>query len=58
MLSGVLHGERAIKANIQIMRVFTRMREMLENQKGILKKLDNLERKDIEQDKKIILIFE
>jgi hypothetical protein len=58
MLSGVLHSERAIKVNIQIMRVFTRMREMLENQKEILKKLDNLERKDIEQDKKIILIFE
>jgi hypothetical protein len=32
------------------------MREMLANQKEILKKLDNLERKDIEQDKKIILI--
>jgi hypothetical protein len=58
MLSGVLHSERAIKVNIQIMRVFTRMREMLETHKEILKKLDNLERKDIEQDKKIILIFE
>jgi hypothetical protein len=58
MLSGVLHSERAIKVNIQIMRVFTRMREMLENQKEILKQLDDLERKDIEQDKKIILIFE
>ncbi len=58
MLSGVLHSDRAIKVNIQIMRVFTRLREMLETHKEILKKLDDLEKKDVEQDKKIILIFE
>ena len=58
MLSGVLHSERAIKVNIQIMRVFTRMREMFETHKEILKKLDYLERRDIEKDKKIMLIFE
>ena len=58
MLSGVLNSEVAIKVNIQIMRVFTRMREMLETHKEILKKLENLERKDIEQDEKIMLIFE
>jgi hypothetical protein len=29
MLSGVLHSERAITVNIQIMRVFTRVREIL-----------------------------
>ena len=58
MLSGVLHSERALKVNIQIMRVFTRMREMLETHKEILKKLDYLERRDIEQDEKIMLIFE
>jgi hypothetical protein len=58
MLSGVLHSERAIKVNIQIMRVFTRVREMLETHKEILKKLEYLERKDIEQDEKIMLIFE
>ena len=40
------------------MRVFTRIREMLETHKEILKKLEELERKDIEQDEKIILIFE
>jgi hypothetical protein len=58
MLSGVLHSDRAIKVNIQIMRVFTRMRKLLETHKEILQKLDNLERKDIEQDEKIILIFD
>jgi hypothetical protein len=58
MLSGVLKSERAIKVNIQIMRVFTRMREMLDTHKEILRKLEHLERKDIEQDEKILLIFE
>ncbi len=58
MLSGVLHSERAIKVNIQIMRVFTQMREMLQTHKEILKKLEQLERKGLEQDDKIILIFE
>jgi hypothetical protein len=58
MLSGVLHSMRAIKVNIQIMRVFTRMRKILETHTAILKKLDDLERKDIEHDKKILLIFE
>jgi hypothetical protein len=58
MLSGVLHSKRAIKVNIQIMRIFTRMRKILESHTAILKKLDDLERKDIEHDKKILLIFE
>jgi hypothetical protein len=34
------------------------MREMLTSHKDILKKLEELERKDIEQDDKIILILE
>lgn len=58
MLSGVLHSDRAIMVNIQIMRIFTRMRELLETHKEIFNKLDYLERKDIEHDEKIILIFQ
>ena len=58
MLSGVLHSERAISVNIQIMRVFTRMRKMPETNKEILMKLDDLEKRDIEHDEKIMLIFE
>ena len=58
MLSGVLHSDRAIKVNIQIMRVFTRMRKLLEAHKEILIKLDDLEKREIEQDEKIMLIFE
>ena len=58
MLSGLLHSERAINMNIHIMRVFSRMREMLVSHKEILIKLENLERKDIAQDEKIKVIPE
>jgi hypothetical protein len=58
MLSSVLNSERAIMVNIQIIRVFTRMRELLSTHKEILLKLEQLEQKDLEQDDKIALIFE
>jgi len=57
MLSSVLHSERAILMNIQIIRVFTRIRFLLENHSEILRKLEQIEQKDLEQDKKITLIF-
>ena len=58
MLSGVLHSERAIKVNIHIMRVFTRMRNIFASHEVILRKLEDLEKKDIEQDDKILIILE
>jgi hypothetical protein len=58
MLSSVLKSDRAIMVNIQIIRVFTKMRELLQTHKEILIKLDEIERKEIEQDQKIMLIFE
>jgi len=58
MLSSVLNSDRAILVNIQIMRVFTKMRALLESHKEILRKLESIEKKDIEQDEKILLIFE
>ena len=58
MLSSVLNSDRAILVNIQIMRVFTKMRALLESHKEILRKLESLEKKDIEQEDKILLIFE
>ena len=58
MLSSVLNSDRAISVNIQIIRVFSRMRQILETHKEILKKLESLEMKDIEQDEKIAVIFE
>ena len=58
MLSSILNSERAISVNIQIIRVFTRMRRMIESHKDILNKLEMLEKKDIELDEKVALIFE
>ena len=58
MLSSILNSERAISVNIQIIRVFTRMRAMIESHKEILKKLEMLEKKDIELNDKVTLIFE
>lgn len=58
MLSSVLNSERAITVNIQIIRIFTKMRALLATHKEILQKLEQLEKKDNEQDDKIMLIFE
>ena len=65
MLSGVLNSNRAIKVNIQIMRVFTRMREMIMTQKDIMMKLEVLEKNLLKNnqrlnkhDEDITLIFD
>ena len=58
MLSSVLNSDRAIMVNIQIIRVFTKMRELLETHKEILKRLEVLQQKETEQDYQILLIFE
>ncbi len=58
MLSSVLNSERAVLVNIHIIRVFTKMREMLLTHKDILLKLEKLERKAVSQDDEIKLIFE
>jgi hypothetical protein len=44
MLSSVLNSETAIEVNIQIIRIFTRMREMLLTHKDILMKLEQIEK--------------
>jgi hypothetical protein len=43
MLSSVLGSERAIAVNIQIMRAFVRMRELLISNRELAQKLDQLE---------------
>jgi hypothetical protein len=58
MLASVLNSERAIEVNIQIVRVFTRMREMLSTHKDILLKLEKIEKKLTRHDEEIVLIFQ
>jgi hypothetical protein len=57
MLSSVLNSERAILVNIHIIRIFTKLREMLLTHKDILRKLDKLERQAVQHDGDIKLIF-
>lgn len=57
MLSSVLNSERAIKVNIQIMRIYSKMREMLMTNQEILLRLENLEGKITKNDTDIQLIF-
>lgn len=52
MLSSVLNSERAIEVNIRIIRIFTKLREMLLSHKDILLKLEHLEKKIMNQDEK------
>ena len=45
MLSSVLRSRRAVDVNIEIMRTFVRLREMLSSHKDLARRLDNLEKK-------------
>ena len=58
MLSSILNSERAVQVNIHIIRVFTRMREMLLMHKDVLLKVEQQERKMVQHDDDIKLIFD
>lgn len=58
MLSTVLNSERAIQVNIQIMRAFVRLREILFTHKELAEKLSLLEQKVGKHDKEIRIIFQ
>jgi hypothetical protein len=57
MLSSVLNSPRAIAINIQIMRVFVKMRQMIISYKDLLEKIEKLEASDLEQNKHIRNIY-
>jgi hypothetical protein len=58
MLSSVLNSKKAIKVNIQIMRAFVKLKELLLTHKDLAIKLEELERKYVNHDRKIKAIFE
>jgi len=55
MLSSVLNSKRAIQVNIQIMRAFTRLRQILATHKELREKIELMERK---YDKQFRVVFE
>ena len=55
MLSSVLNSKRALQVNIEIMRTFVRLRQMLLSNKDLSRRLDELEKK---YDKQFAIVFD
>jgi len=58
MLSSVLKSKRAVVINIEIMRTFTKLREMLSTHQELQKQIDGIEKKFNVHDHKIKVILE
>jgi hypothetical protein len=57
MRSSVLNSEKAIKVNIQIMRIFTKIREILSDNLTLKLDIEEIKKKLANQDKNIELVF-
>jgi len=57
MLSGILNSDRAINVNIQIMRIFTRIRQILTDNLSAKLEIEEIKKKLVNQDKSIELVF-
>ena len=58
MLSSVLNSERAIQVNIQIMRIYSKLKLIVMDHKDMLLKLEKLERKVSKHDNKFSVVFD
>ena len=58
MLSSTLKSDKAIDVNIQIVRIFTKMRKFLLSQKELFQKMSVIESKVIGQSDEIKILFE
>jgi phage regulator Rha-like protein len=58
MLASVLNSERAIQVNIQIVRIFIKMRKMLASHDELLSKLEKIVCKLAKHDNQFLVIFE
>jgi len=57
MLSGILKSDRAISVNIQIMRIFTKIRAMFADTLSLKLEIEEIRKKVQNQDKNIELVF-
>lgn len=57
MLSGILSSDRAIAVNIQIMRIFTRIRQMLSDNTELRLDIEKIKTKLTNQDKNMEIVF-
>jgi len=58
MLSSVLNSETAIEVNIQVIRTFTRIRQMLSEHTEILLEVEKIKKKLDNQDKNMEVVFQ
>jgi phage regulator Rha-like protein len=58
MLSSVLSSDKAVETNIQIIRIFNKMREMLIQHKDIIAEIDKINNQIGNHEEKFMLIFE
>ncbi|HPM12266.1 MAG TPA: ORF6N domain-containing protein [Bacteroidales bacterium] len=58
MLSSVLKSKKAIDINIAIMRTFVMLRRVFEDNRELFNRLENVDKKLMEYDENIMLIFE
>jgi len=57
MLSSVLNSKQAIQVNIQIMRIYTKIREMILAHKDVFLRVEQVEKQMLKHDEKIELLF-
>ncbi len=55
MLSSVLRSKRAVQVNVEIMRAFVRLRQMISSHADLLKKIESLEKKYDAQFKQVFV---
>lgn len=58
MLSSILNSDRAIIVNIQIIRVFTRVRQFLYDNAELRIEIEHIKKRLVNQDKNIELVFQ
>jgi hypothetical protein len=58
MLASILNSERAIQVNIQIVRIYNKMRELLISNKELLLDVEKIKHQLSDHENKILLVFE
>lgn len=58
MLSSVLNSDRAVKVNIEIMRAFVRLRQLIASNEQLSRRLSDLERTMVDHDEKFAAVFD
>ena len=58
MLSSVLNSDTAVDVNIQIIRVFTKMKQLLYDNKDLWNKIEKIEQHLVKHDEEIKIVFQ